>query len=712
MQVRKLLVPICFLLLLLGACTRRSTTESQEGKTGEVTAARILHADQEPGNWLTHGRTYDEQRFSPLKTINTKNVSQLELAWYYDLDTHRGQEATPLVIHGRMYLTTAWSKVVALDAATGALLWSYDPKVPPEWGVNVCCDVVNRGLAAWGNKLFLGTLDGRLIALDANTGRPVWEKLTVDPNFRYSITGAPRVVKGKVIIGNGGAEMGVRGYVSAYDADTGNMVWRFFTVPGDPSKPFESPILEKAAKTWTGEWWKHGGGGTVWDSIVYDPELDLLYIGVGNGSPWNWRIRSPQGGDNLFLSSIVALKPDTGEYVWHYQETPAEMWDYTASQTIILADIPIAGRTRKVLLHAPKNGFFYVLDRTTGELISAKPYTYVNWASGVDMKTGRPIETAGARYPGKNPAPVVPGPLGAHSWQPMAYSPLTGLAYVPVNNVGFKYEEPQHFEFKKLAPNYGVDVVAAGMPQDPKIKDAILDTVKGKLVAWNPIEQKAAWSIQRPGPWNGGVLSTAGNLVFEGTAEGRFEAYRADTGEKLWSFDAQTGVMAGPVTYTVKGEQYIAVLAGWGGVFPLATGEVSLHAGKIRNVSRMLAFKLDGKAKLPPLSAVEQPVLNPPGGTASPARVAKGEQLYQRYCAACHGDVAVSGGVLPDLRYSSTLRDDQWFYIVLGGLLKTQGMVSFSKELTREDAAAIRSYVVFRANQDLNTQRKVAQRQH
>ena len=598
-----------------------------------------------------------------------------------------------------MYFTTAWSKVVALNAATGAPLWTYDPKVNPAWAINACCDVVNRGVAAWKGKLYLGTLDGRLIALDAATGKPVWEKLTIDPKFRYSITGAPRVVKGKVIIGNGGAEMSVRGYVSAYDAETGDMVWRFYTVPGDPSKPFENPILAKAAKTWTGHWWKYGGGGTVWDSIVYDPELDLLYLGVGNGAPWNRRIRSPGGGDNLFLSSIVALKPETGEYVWHYQETPGEMWDYTASQQIILADISIDGAVRKVLLHAPKNGFFYVIDRATGALISAKPYTFVNWATGIDLKTGRPIETPIARYPGSNPAPVVPGPLGAHSWQPMSYSPLTGLVYIPVNEVGFKYKSAEKFQEKNLAANYGIDVVAAGMPQDPKIKKAILSTVKGSLVAWDPVQQKRAWSIERPGPWNGGTLSTAGNLVFEGTAGGRFEAYRADNGEKLWSFDAQTGVMAGPVTYSVNGEQYVAVLAGWGGVFPLATGEVSFQSGHIRNISRMLVFKLGGTADLPPAPQVEQPVLHPPPSTATAAEIHQGEQRFQRYCAACHGDVAVSGGVLPDLRYSSTLANDQWFYIVLGGMLKQNGMVSFAPELSHQDAAAIRSYVIFRANQ-------------
>ncbi len=672
----------------------------------DVNHARIVQADQEPGNWMSYGRSYSEQRFSPLKAVNDQNANQLGLAWDYDLDTHRGQEATPLVIDGVMYFTTAWSKVVALNAATGSLLWTYDPQVNPRWAVNACCDVVNRGLAAWNGKLFLGTLDGRLTALDAATGKMAWETPTIDPSFRYTITGAPRVVKGKVIIGNGGGEFGVRGYVSAYDAETGKMIWRFYTVPGDPSKPFESPILRKAAKTWTGEWWKSGGGGTVWDSIVYDPELDLLYVGVGNGEPWNGKYRSPEGGDNLFTCSIVALKPDTGEYVWHYQEDPADEWDFDSDEQIILADLPIAGRVRKVLLQAPKNGFFYVLDRVSGELISATPYTYINWATGVDLKTGRPIETPIARYAGNHPPAIVPGPLGAHSWQPMSFSPLTGQVYIPVNDLGFLYKSPEHFEARKLAPNYGIDVVAAGMPQNPEIKKAILATVKGKLVAWDPVHQKQSWAVERRGPWNGGLLSTAGNLVFEGTADGHFEAYRADTGAKLWSFDAQTGVMAGPVSYTVGGQQYIAVLAGWGGVFPLATGEVSFKSGRVRNVSRMLAFRLGGKANLPALPQVEEPVLHPPPSVASTAEIQRGEKVFQRYCAACHGDVAVSGGVLPDLRYSNTLDSDQWFGVVLGGMLQTSGMVSFKQELSRPDVSAVRSYVIFRANRSLADQKQ------
>jgi quinohemoprotein ethanol dehydrogenase len=677
-------------------------TKSQAAAAASVSDAQIVKADSQPGNWLTYGRTYSEQRFSPLHSINDHSAGRLGLAWYFDLDTHRGQEATPIVVDGVMYFSTAWSKVFAMNAATGARLWSYDPKVPRQWGANACCDVVNRGVAVWQGKIYIGTLDGRLIALDAATGRRVWEQLTIDPQWRYTITGAPRIVKGKVIIGNGGAEFGVRGYVSAYDAQTGKLAWRFYTVPGDPSKPFEQPILAQAAKTWTGEWWKIGGGGTVWDAMVYDPELDLLYIGVGNGGPWNEKYRSPKGGENLFTCSVVALKPDTGEYVWHYQENAADDWDYDSSEQMILADIPIEGKPRKVLLHAPKNGLFYVIDRENGTLISAKPFTFINWATGVDMKTGRPIESEMARYPRVDAPPIVPGPLGAHNWQPMSYSPLTGLTYIPVNEVGFNYKSQEDFEFKNSAMNFGVDMVAAGMPQDPTIKKAILDSVKGKLVAWDPVQQKQAWAVERPGPWNGGTLATAGNLVFEGTAAGLFEAYRADTGEKVWSFDAQTGVMAGPVTYTVKGEQYVAVLAGWGGVFPLVSGEVAFKSGRVRNVSRMLAFKLDGKASLPPLPLLEEPVLNPPASTASAAAIHHGEAVYQRFCSGCHGDVAVSGGVIPDLRYSTALANERWFKIVRDGAYQSLGMVPFGKEVSQQDAADIRAYVIFRANESVS----------
>jgi quinohemoprotein ethanol dehydrogenase len=668
--------------------------------TQPVNAQRITNADSEPSNWLTHGRTYSEQRFSPLKQIDDHNVSRLGLAWHFDLDTHRGQEATPLVVDGVMYFTTAWSKVFALNAANGSLLWKYDPKVPPEWAINACCDVVNRGVAVWEGKIFVGTLDGRLIALDASTGKPLWDTVTVDRRFRYSITGAPRVVKGKVIIGNAGSEFGVRGYVSAYDAQTGKLVWRFYTVPGDPSKPFESPILAKAAKTWSGEWWKNGGGATVWDSMSYDPELDLLYIGTANGDPWPGEIRNPHRQANLFAASIIALKADTGEYVWHYQENPGDEWDYDSTQQIILADLTIDGSLRHLLLHAPKNGFFYVFDRSTGQLLSAKPYTKVSWASGIDLQTGLPIESPAARYETtKQPVVVSPGPTGAHTWHAMSFSPQTGLVYIPVIETSFPYRSVEHFTHTSTAFNTGIDFMASALPQDPETKKAVLASIKGHLVAWDPVKQAEMWRVDQPAPVNSGALSTAGNLVFQGTGQGQFEAFRADTGEKLWSAPTQSGVIAGPISYSVDGQQYIAVLAGWGGVWTLASGEVALQNPRMVNVPRMLVFTLGGQASLPPAPEYHGPVLNPPPATADTATTKKGEQLYQGYCSVCHGDVAVSGGVLPDLRYSNSLTGDLWFDIVLGGQLRQRGMVSFAKELPRQDAAAIRSYVILRANQ-------------
>ena len=395
-----------------------------------VTMERIIAADREPQNWLAHGRTYGEQRYSPLQQVNAGNVEKLGLAWSYATGTTRGLQATPIVVDGRMYTTGVWSVVYALDAKTGKELWKFDPEVPRAWGRYACCDAVNRGVALWQDALYVATLDGRLLALDARTGAKRWEVNTIDRTKPYTITGAPRVVKGKVLIGNGGGEYGVRGYFSAYDAVTGKLVWRFYTVPGNPKDGFESPELAAAAKTWTGEWWVGGGGGTAWDSMAYDPDLDTLYVGTGNGSPWARSIRSPGGGDNLYLSSILALDPDTGRLKWHYQTTPADNWDYTATQHMILADLVIAGRTRKVLMQAPKNGFFYVLDRATGELISADKYIPATWATHVDMKTGRPVETPEADWSQKTQL-IIPAAFGGHNWHPMAFNPQTGLVYIP-----------------------------------------------------------------------------------------------------------------------------------------------------------------------------------------------------------------------------------------------------------------------------------------
>jgi quinohemoprotein ethanol dehydrogenase len=665
-----------------------------------VDARRLTAADSEPGNWMGPGRDYGEQHFSPLKAIDAANAKQLGLAWFFDIDTaHRGQESTPLVVDGIMYLTAAWSKVIALNAKTGAPLWIYDPKVPGKAAINACCDVVNRGAAAWKGRIYSGTLDGRLIALDAATGKLVWEVMTVPEGGRYTITGAPRVVKGMVLIGNGGAENGIRGYVTAYDADTGKQVWRFYTVPGDPSKPFENPALEKAAKTWNGKWWTLGGGGPVWDAIVYDPTLDLIYIGVGNGAPWN---RGKIGGDALYLSSIVALKADTGDYVWHYQTTPHDEWDFDSCSPLVLAELPIGGTQRAVIMQAPKNGFFYVLDRATGELLAADPFTTTTWAKSVNKKTGRPVVEKGANY-GETGKPFVsmPGPGGGHSWQAMSFSPLTSLVYFPVTDLAFPFVPEANAAHHDLAWNTGVDFNAGSLPQVPKIKAQILGSLKGHLVAWDPLANKEAWRAELGHPWNGGVVSTAGNLVFQGTAMGEFAAYRADTGEKVWSAETQAGVLAAPISYEVDGEQYVAVEVGWGGAFGLAAGELALKSHIASNLPRMLVYKLGGSAMLPALPVAAQPQLNPPPETASSATVIAGKKLYHTFCSTCHGDSATGSGVLPDLRYSPVIDDAKAMdVIVRQGSLQSSGMVSFKDEVSAQDLEAIRAYVIHRAHED------------
>jgi quinohemoprotein ethanol dehydrogenase len=666
-----------------------SPAERAARAAAAVDDARLAAADADADDWLSHGRGYDEQRYSPLAQIDESNVGRLGLAWWLDTDTTRGLEATPLVADGILYTTGSWSVVFAVDVRSGALLWKYDPQVPREAGRNACCDVVNRGVALYRGRVYVGTLDGRLIALDAASGAPAWEVMTVDASKPYTITGAPRVVKGKVIIGNGGAELGVRGYVSAYDAATGALVWRFYTVPGDPSKPFESPALAGAVSTWHGEWWKMGGGGTVWDSLAYDPELDLLYVGTGNGSPWSRHVRSPGGGDNLYVCSILALRPDTGELVWHYQTTPGDTWDFTSTQHMILADLTIGGAPRKVLMQAPKNGFFYVLDRATGKLISAEKFAEVTWAKGVDLATGRPIETATARYAGNELIEVKPSPHGAHNWQPMSYSPKTGLVYIPAQEIPYFFKRDPKFRFQPGAWNLGIDWnVGERFPRE---------LVSGHLLAWDPVAQKEVWRAQYTSPWNGGTLATAGNLVFQGTAHGSFAAYRATDGELLFETPAGTGIVAAPISYRVDGEQYVTVMAGWGGAFALAAGDAAAAAGVRDNRGRILTFKLGGTAKLPAQEAVEREIAAIPAAL-DPALAKQGLGVYTRWCSVCHGPGVESGGVLPDLRKSApeVLEVENFRQIVLGGAYQPRGMPSFAKFLGPDDVAAIRQYVLSR----------------
>ncbi len=687
---------------LLAACGKNADTPVVEqaasaapAGVGVVTRERLLAADADAANWLTHGRTYDEQRFSPLDEIDRDNVGDLGLAWYFDVPTRRGMEATPIVVDGRMYVTGSWSIVYALDAATGRELWRYDPEVPKSWAQYACCDVVNRGVAAWGDSIFVGTLDGYLVALDMRTGDERWRVDTIDRKPPYTITGAPRVVDGLVIIGNGGADYGVRGYVSAYDADSGEMRWRFYTVPGNPENGFENDVLRAAAKTWTGEWWRYGGGGTVWDSMAYDPELDLLYVGVGNGSPWNQKVRSPGGGDNLFLASIVALRPATGEYVWHYQTTPGENWDFTATQHMILADLDVDGQPRKVLMQAPKNGFFYVLDRTNGKLISAEPFVTVLWASGVDKKTGRPIEKPEARY-GETPVLIAPVGLGGHNWHPMAYSPSSRLVFLPSQDIAVLASAEPDFEFTEGFWNGGVEMEALQLPDDPELTAELLKTVSGQLVAWDPVEQREIWRYQHAGPWNGGVLATAGDLVFQGSSIGEFAAYDADSGKRLWQFPAQTGIVAAPISYAVDGKQHVAVAAGWGSVFALLGGKGAAMLGQ-ENHSRILAFGIGGEQLLPAIEKVAKVIPEPPPGDIDATQWATGKDLYHERCSVCHGTGAVGGGVLPDLRYASAETHAKWDAIVLGGLLRDKGMPSFAPIFGKAESDAIHAFVLERS---------------
>ena len=694
--------------MLLAGCGGKRGEPSADATGAARVDAALLTTGGSGDDWAMTGFNYSEQRFSPLTDINAGNVSKLGVAWFADLPDARGQEATPVVVDGQMFITGPWSKVFAYDATTGKTLWEFDPGVDKQKGVQACCDVVNRGVAVWKGRVYVGTLDGRLIALDATTGKPDWSVQTTDNSKPYTITGAPRVVKDMVMIGNGGAEFGVRGYVTAYDAATGAKKWRFYTVPnptGAKDGEASDAAMAKVAPTWSanGQWKQSGGGGTVWDSIVYDAELDQLYLGVGNGSPWNHGLRSEGRGDNLFLSSIVALKPETGRYLWHYQETPGETWDFTATQPINLATLTISGRARKVLMQAPKNGFFYVIDRTNGRLINAGQFIPgVNWATGYDMKTGRPIENPAARYykTGK-PFLAMPSAVAAHNWQPMSFNPKVGLVFIPAQIIGAGYlaaNDPLN-SAKPIGFNVGENMGALMYPRDAALIKAATAGATGLLVAWDPVANKPRWTVKYDTPWNGGTMTTAGNLVFQGTAMGEFRAYAADTGKQLFAYPVGTGVMAGAATYRVNGTQYVAVLAGRGGALPLSMGYAMGASRNVPNVPRLLVFKLGGTVKLPASPAQDQTPVTLPAATATPQQVAQGQALYGRYCQVCHGANAAGGGVLPNLQRSGVLGNkDAWHSILIDGALKDNGMVSFKRVLTPEQAQLIRLYVIDEAN--------------
>lgn len=681
------------MLLSLAACGKTASPPATEG----VTDAMLAAAPE--GEWLSYGRDYAEQRFSPLTQISDQNVGQLGLAWSADLDTARGQEATPLMHDGVLYVTTAWSMVKAYDAKTGALKWEYDPKVPRETLVRVCCDAVNRGAALYGDKVYVAALDGRLIAIDQKTGKEIWSKVVVPNQIDYAITGAPRIAKGKVLIGSAGAEYRARGFLAAYDAQTGDELWRFHTVPGNPADGFENDAMEKAAKTWSGKWWEFGGGGTVWDSITYDPVTNLVYFGTGNAEPWNPET-ADRKGDSLYTSSIVAVNADTGEYAWHYQETPEDRWDYDSNSQIIVADLMFGGKSTHVVMHAPKNGVFYVLDAKTGKFLTGTPFTKITWASSIDPVTGRPAINPEARYEQTGKMYLgSPGIYGAHTWHPMSFSPKTGLVYIPTNEAPFAYLADNEFEPGPIGMQLGLKAVLT--PADKAARSAARAMLSGALIAWDPVARKEVWRVPFEGPSNGGTLATAGNLVFQGTARGEFVAYSADKGTKLWSFPAQTGIIAAPMSYAVDGEQYVAILVGWGGLWDLFGSVAADKSGPTRNISRMLVFKLGAAGKLSNPPPMADRVLDPPPFTGNAAQFARGEGLYGRYCGVCHGGEAISGGMVPDLRHSPTLgSSDAIKAIVIDGALKHNGMVSFKEAISPVDAEAIRHYLIKRANED------------
>ncbi|MEE9438627.1 MAG: PQQ-dependent dehydrogenase, methanol/ethanol family [Saprospiraceae bacterium] len=696
--MNKLIKNLLFLLLSLIMFSCGEDTKLKPIGSGRVIDDKAIADETQTSDWLAYGRTHNERRFSPLSDVNVDNVSSLKVDWFVDLDNDVSLVSTPLVVNGIMYFTGTMNIIRAVDAVTGKQIWTYDPKVGDAIkGKRQAGWKHNRGISYYKDKVYTATWDGRLIAIDAKSGKKVWSAVTFDPKRSLYITGAPKAFKGLVVIGNGGTEEGpARGFITAYDAETGKEAWKFFIVPGNPADGFENDAMKMAAETWTGEWWKHGGGGNAWHGFTYDEELDVLYIGTGNGSPWNRAIRSPEGGDNLFLCSIVALKPDTGEYLWHYQTTPGESWDYNSSMDIILADLKIDGKDIKAIVHAPKNGFFYVINRETGKLISAEPFTETTWATHIDLKTGKPVFADGARYD-KGPIDIAPSAWGGHSWHAMSYSPQTGLVYIPTLHHAEKYsiegQNLKDFQAKDFSGGIGVGL----SPADKQPRD-----YPASLQGWDPIKQEAAWIVPQDVFWNAGTMTTGGNLVFQGRSDGKLLAYNATTGKIVWEYNAGLGISAPPITYKIKGKQYISILVGFGGGWARGGKNVYDLGWSYRyHTRRLLTFSLDGK--------IDMPALDPPNFpkpivdkdfVINEKLAITGRNKYWT-CFNCHGDNMYSGGMAPDLRASPMALDKKAFTaVVRDGMKNNMGMPSFP-DITDEELEALMHFIRKRAKETL-----------
>ncbi|SFG44514.1 quinohemoprotein ethanol dehydrogenase [Novosphingobium sp. CF614] len=700
-------VSIALLAVFLDSCSLTShQAPSQQAEAGD--------------NWTNPGGDAGKTRFSTLTRIDASNVDRLGLAWQAELGTARGMEATPVVIDGVMYTSGTAGRAYAFDAATGKELWRFEPEVDMQFNRTACCDMVNRGVAVapdgkGGGKVFVATLDGWLYALDARTGAVVWKADFIEDRRKGdNSTGAPEVAGDVVVIGMAGAEYDVRGYVTALDLETGKLRWRWHVVPRDPKLgPQETPELEAALKTWDpNSRWDIGGGGAPWDAINYDPATGLVLVGTGNGGPYATSKRSPRGGDNLYLGSIVAIDPKTGLMKWHYQETPGDNWDFTSTAPMILTRMKIDGEERPVILHAPKNGFLYVIDRRDGKLLRANPIARVNWAKGVDLKTGRPrLDPEAADYT-SGPKIVFPGTPGARNWFPASYDPRSGLYYASVLDMGnLIFMTPGAKPHKQRGLNNDAALIftpdvenavgtlppplAAAVKALPAYAEALRNPGKAQMRAIDPLTGKTVWAQDTEG-WQdrGGVMTTASGLLFHGTLSGKLVVRDARTGKVLKEIPTGTSIMAAPMTYQVGGVQYVAVMAGWGGGgFPFTPRFSAAYTRG--NADRLLVFKLDGGAvpmppELPPLEAAPEPPRQAPGVT--PALIAKGQGLFFGNCAICHANRHRS--ITPDLRRMQPGTHEAFRQIVLDGLLLPNGMPRWNDILSVEDADAIHAYLI------------------